>query len=343
MNRIVLFIFLFILFPFVLQAQEKIPFRVVFWNVENLFDCKHDSLKNDHEFLPESSRNWHYGRYKEKLTTLSKVIVALCNQESPALIGVCEVENDTVMRDLTRHSPLKELGYRYVMTHSPDERGIDVALLYRRDKFKLLTVQSVPVVLDTGKPTRDILHVSGLVATLDTLDVFVVHFPSRSGGEKRTEPNRIKAAQTLKHKADSLVAQRLNPYIIIMGDLNDYPRNKSISQVLDAKTPQPPVNGRKLYHLLADKAGNRGYGSYKFQETWGLLDHLIVSGAMLQPGSRVRTGKEKADVARLPFMLEPDDKHGGHKPFRTYNGLNYQGGYSDHLPVYLDIELTVEP
>ena len=169
-----------------LSFAQQIRFRVVSWNVENLFDIHHDSLKNDREFLPDALRHWNYTRYKKKLTDMARVITAVGEWEPPALVGLCEVENDTVLRDLTRRSPLKELNYRYVMTDSPDLRGIDVALLYQRDLFKLLSFRSVSIPpLKQFRPTRDLLHVSGLLLTGDTLDVFVCHLPSRSGGAKR--------------------------------------------------------------------------------------------------------------------------------------------------------------
>ena len=128
-----------------LSFAQQIRFRVVSWNVENLFDIHHDSLKNDREFLPDALRHWNYTRYKKKLTDMARVITAVGEWEPPALVGLCEVENDTVLRDLTRRSPLKELNYRYVMTDSPDLRGIDVALLYQRDLFKLLSFRSVSI------------------------------------------------------------------------------------------------------------------------------------------------------------------------------------------------------
>lgn len=182
-----------------LSAQNQPPFRVVFWNTENFFDTRHDSLKNDREFLPHSLRHWGYSRYKKKIDNVARTLAAVGEWNFPVLIGLCEVENDTVMRDLTLYSPLKEADYRYVMTHSPDQRGIDVALLYQRDRFKLLTCSSIPVGnFENHRPTRDILHVSGLLLTGDTLDVLVAHLPSRSDGARQSEPYRLFAAQKLK-------------------------------------------------------------------------------------------------------------------------------------------------
>lgn len=336
-----LFLFVLCLLTASLQAQDNSLFRVMSWNVENLFDTRHDSLKNDQEFLPDALRHWHYGRYKKKLDDVARVITAVGGWTPPALVGLCEVENDSVLRDLTRYSSLKEQGYRYVMTNSPDERGINVALLYQRDCFKLLTHRSIRISTFSkqSRPTRDILHASGLLLTGDTLDVLVCHLPSRSGGVRESEPYRLFVANKLRVQADSLIAARQHPQLIILGDLNDYPTNPSITRVLEAVAPPQSPIPNKLYHLLARKALRRDFGSYKYQGEWGLLDHLIVSGTLLDASGNFFTDETKADVARLPFLLMKDEKHGGLQPFRTYYGMKYQGGYSDHLPVYTDFTL----
>ena len=339
------------------SQQERISFRVVSWNIENLFDTHHDSLKNDHEYLPDAIRHWNYSRYKKKLADVARVITAIGEWNPPALVGLCEVENDTVLRDLTRRSPLKELSYRYVMTDSPDLRGIDVALLYQRDLFKLLSSRSISIPpLGQYRPTRDLLHVSGLLLTGDTLDVFVCHLPSRSGGAKESEPYRLYAAQILRTEVDHILNIRSHPQVIIMGDFNDYPTNQSIQKVLEAEAPpittQDPAStlnstnrstivpsSLKLYHLLARKAKSKSFGSYKYRGEWGLLDHLIVSGTLLNQSSHFFTSEERANVCLLPFLVKDDEKYGDKEPFRTYKGMKYQGGISDHLPVYADFEL----
>ena len=244
-----------------LHGQEKkdtLTFRIMGYNVENLFDCRHDTLKNDREFLPDAVRRWNYTKYKKKLNAIARVIIAAGKWTPPALVALCEVENDSVLRDLTRYSVLREAGYRYVITHSPDERGINVALLYQRGIFKLLSNRSYPVMKPrrNRRPTRDILHVSGQLLNSDTLDVFVVHFPSRSGGAKASEPYRLAAAQRLKDTTDSLLRIRTHPQIIIMGDFNDYPDNKSIRKILKAGIPPTEtdsLDSRMLYHHLARK------------------------------------------------------------------------------------------
>ena len=323
-NILIFILFLCLAFP--VQALES--FRVLFWNVENLFDCKDDSRKNDNEFLPDAKRNWTPYRYWEKVRNLAKGIIASGDEYVSDLVGLCEVENDSCLYDLTRRSPLREAGYRFVMTDSPDQRGIDVALLYQRAKFKLLHHQSIRIPhkqLNRGA-TRDILHVVGQVVSGDTLDVMVCHFPSRSGGQAESEPYRIFVAETLKHHVDSLLKVRSQPYIIVMGDFNDYPTDKSQKSL---------CSGNGLQNLMKGKKG----GTYRYRGEWGILDQFIVSGSLLKKKSHIRTSTAKAQVLRHAFLLEEDDKYGGDKPFRTYNGMKYQGGFSDHLPISLDLTI----
>lgn len=237
-------VILFLLCPYISlygqEGKDTLTFRIVSYNVENLFDSRHDTLKNDYEFLPDATRHWNYSKYRKKLDNIARVIIATGGWTPSALVALCEVENDSVMRDLTRYSALREADYRYVMTQSPDERGIDVALLYQRNLFKLLSYQSLPVdkPRKNSRPTRDILHVSGLLLNRDTLDVLVAHFPSRSGGARESEPYRLLAARKVKHAIDSLYTIRRHPQIVLLGDFNDYPENKSVKEVLEAAAPK---------------------------------------------------------------------------------------------------------
>lgn len=312
------------------------PFRVMHYNVENLFDCRDDSLKQDEEFLPRAVRAWTWKKYHEKVTKIAKVILAASGEQVPDLVGLCEVENAYCLDGLTKYSPLRDAAYRYVMTDSPDERGIDVALLYQPATFRLIGTECIRV--PSGqigrKPTRDILHVSGRVVSGDTLDVFVCHFPSRSGGARQSAPHRLLAASVLRQAADSVSAVRRNPYLIIMGDFNDYPSSPSVSEALGAKeVPRTDVSSSVLYNLMAGKTG----GTYRYRGEWGMLDQFIVNGTMLSPSSALCTGADRARPLAFPFLLEEDRQYGGDTPFRTYKGLRYHGGYSDHLPICLDI------
>ena len=310
---------MFLCLAFPALAQES--FRILFWNTENLFDCKDDPKKNDNEFLPDATRRWTYFRYRDKVKNLAKAIIASGDEYVPDLVGLCEVENDSCLYDLTRRSPLKEAGYRYVMTDSPDQRGIDVALLYQRGSFKLLQHQSIRIPFKQVKkaPTRDILHVVGKVVSGDTLDVWVVHYPSRRGGKAKSEPYRLLVAEILKHAVDSVMQVRQNPNVVIMGDFNDGPSSPVMKKLCS--------DGR-LVNLMQGKKE----GTYRYRGAWEILDQFLVS-------ENVRT--KNAEVLQHPFLLEEDEKYGGNKPFRTYNGMRYQGGFSDHLPIILDLQFLI--
>ena len=332
------------------QAQavsgDSIVFRVASYNVENLFDCRHDTLHDDYEFLPDATRHWTYSKYKKKLDNLARVITALGGWTPPALVALCEVENDSVLTDLTRYSALRNHDYRYILTHSDDLRGIDVALLYQRALFKPIHQQSLRVEKPrkNDRPTRDILYVSGLLLNGDTLDVLVGHFPSRRGGAKQSAPYREKAALCIKAVADSLFRIRKRAQILVMGDFNDYPHSRLVRETLQAElSPLSPTlpDERKLYHLLARQAAEAKHtGSYKYQGAWQWLDHILVSGSLLLQDAPLHTSEQRAGVFAPPFLLTEDPKYGGMQPFRTYYGMKYQGGYSDHLPMYAEFTLV---
>ncbi|MDI9605287.1 MAG: hypothetical protein QM305_08230 [Bacteroidota bacterium] len=338
-----LFLFLFpFLFPSFLSLPEvkaQSELRVMFYNVENLFDTKDDPLKNDDEFLPDGVMHWTPKRYKEKLRDITRVITAVGEMQSPGLIGLCEVENDSVLFDLTRRSPLRAQEYEYLITQSPDERGINVALLYQRHQFKLLEWATYEVRFDRpdSRPTRDILHAVGQLVNSDTLDLLICHFPSRSDGQLATRPARITAAETLREKVDSILAIRTRPHCIIMGDFNDPPNSECLFGVLKAGGMEPPLRSDQLYNLFFDlpKQGERG--TYKYQGKWEVIDQLIINGGLLMEGSGTQVKNREAIIFDAPFLLEKDEKYYGKKPFRTYLGPRYHGGFSDHLPVYLDL------
>jgi endonuclease/exonuclease/phosphatase family metal-dependent hydrolase len=305
--------------------------RIASYNVENLFDTKHDTLKNDRDFTPEGSYHWTYFKYKKKLADIGKTIVALGEWEMPALVGLCEIENEAVLWDLTRHSPLENAGYFIVHRESPDARGVDVALLYRKDKFKLLRKEFLTMKFKT----REILYATGIVPSGDTLHVFVCHFPSRLGGELESEVKRVQAATVLRGKVDSIYNNVRNPRIVIMGDFNDMPDNRSIVETLKAQQPTPPFEAQNLYNL-AYPLYDKGLGTYKYSDEWNMLDQIIVSGALLQSQSKFYTQPTKMQIFSPDFLRETDKSKSGFKPFRTFLGQRYIGGVSDHFPVYVD-------
>jgi len=317
------------------------PFRVMFYNVENLFDTEKSSKKDDGDFTPDGKLYWTTGRYYNKLNNLAKVITAVGEWDSPAIVGLCEVENERCMTDLTKHSLLKAQDYRYVITHCADRRGINTALMYQRDKFKYLSHDAYKIKFpqNSRKVTRDILHVSGLIQTGDTLDVFVCHFPSRRGGEQESEPDRMFAASVLKSKTDSLINVREKANIIIMGDLNDEPTNKSILNILGALPPEKDANPSELYNLFYKFAKQNNVGTYKYGRQWNILDQIIVSGNLFDRKQSFHVLPETATIFQRDFMMEKDSSNGGKRPFKTYTGMKHTGGYSDHLPVYVDFSI----
>ena len=318
--------------PSFLFSQEK--FRVISYNVENLYDCEKDSLTNDDAFTENGEYKWHYGKYIIKLNNISKAIVAAGEWETPALIGLCEVENATVLNDLLEKTQLKNANYKFLHQDSPDLRGVDVALIYDPKKFKVINEKYLRVILKE-RPTRDILFASGIVPSGDTLHVFVNHWPSRYGGELESEPNRIIAAQTVKYVTDSLFRANVKSKIIIMGDFNDYPSNTSLAHELGAIREWETATSGKLYNLSAQFEKKEGVGSHKFAGEWGVLDQFIVSGELLNTNSSFHTTKENAHICRAPFLLKKDQT--GDAPKRSFLGTFFVNGFSDHLPIYLDI------
>lgn len=296
-------------------------------NCENLFDTQHDSLKNDQEFLPEGSYRWTPYRYWRKLNNLSQEIVAEGYDESwqlPDLVALCEVENDSVMRDLTKRSALRTAGYEYVMTSSPDERGIDVALMYQPFSFALIHSWAIRIKQLPGtRPTRDILYASGRISDGDTLHVFVVHAPSRRGGEGPSRPYRLQVASQLAAAVDSLYRLNDSAKIMVAGDFNDY-------------FDSPALLSLYRHHLInisADAKGQHGAkATYRWHGEWRSLDQMMCSPCL-------EKRKRYCKIGDLPFLLEDDEKYGGKKPYRTYLGPRYLGGYSDHLPLVARFEL----
>lgn len=312
-------------------AQER--FRIVAYNCENLFDTVHDHGKDDLAFLPSSTRRWNGFKYWRKLTHLSKTIIAAGEGLLPDLVALCEVENDTCMYALTKRAPLRWAGYEYVMTDSPDRRGIDVALLYQPGTFRLLSYQSyrIPVIPERQRPTRDILHATGMVRTMDTLDVFVCHLPSRAGGRKATENFRCRVAAVIKRKADSVAAVRQNPCVVITGDFNDEPFNRSL------------LSFAPDFVLLTDATLSGSYhpgevkGTYYYKGEWNRLDHILVNKSLYEKSHSFHLKPSvRARILDFPFLLEEDKTYRTSVPYRFYKGYRYNGGYSDHLPVHVD-------
>ncbi len=338
------FIFILLLFPFLIKAQtpEKQHFRVMCYNVENYFDCVDDSLTDDSEYLPGGMRGWNSTKYQKKQANIARVIVAIGGWDAPDLVGLCEIESNKCLHDLTKYSGLKSFGYNYLHHESPDPRGIDVGLLYQPQRFKPIHNEAIRIHFpgEPDKTTRDILYASGIIPTGDTLHVFVCHFPSRLGGEMESENKRTFVASVLRLKADSIFNSNDQANIVIMGDFNDFPTNESLLEVLKALPLTETISDNALYNLMY-KFHIAGKGSNKHNGEWGALDQIIVSGNLLKADNTIYTRQDNAHFFDAPFLLEADKTFLGKQPFRTYNGMTYQDGFSDHLPVFVDFNLIV--
>lgn len=321
------------------SAQEK--FRIMFYNVENMYDTKDNPLTNDDDLTPEGNLRWNNYKYWKKLTNISKVIQSVGGKYPPALVGICEVENDSVLFDLTKRSILRKDKYEYIITYSNDSRGSNVALLYQRDQIKILNKKTYTPIIekDMFKTTRDILHVTGKIVNGDTLDIFICHFPSRNDGIKRTRPYRIECARLMREKIDSTSNRRKKANIVVIGDFNDYPFDISMSEVLKAHSIEKnTISEKELYNLFHHKTHDKSIGSYKYRGKWNYIDQFVVSGSLLMDTKQTYIKDKEAHVYKAEFLFEEDSpKYGGVKPYRTYLGFKYLGGYSDHLPIYMDL------
>jgi len=310
---------------------------VMFYNVENLFDTITSEFTRDEEFTPAGDKNWNGYRFRKKLNNIYKVIIASGKWNPPVLVGLAEVENQFVLDELIRYTPLGDLGYSYCHYESPDERGIDVALLYRKGFCKLIYSRGIPVIFpdDTLDRTRDILMAKLKVFNDNYLYVFVNHWPSRSGGMASTNEKRKCTSKLLSQLVDSILLADCNSNIIIMGDLNDDPDNESVSQLVG----NTYTNGKcaiKLENLML--GFNRNItGTLKYNGNWFLFDQVIVSSNLVSGVNGLQIYKESVKIIMEDFMIAPDEKNLGIMPFRTYSGPRYLGGYSDHFPVYFEI------
>lgn len=320
------------------QDNNSLSISIMFYNVENLFDTWDDTLKVDEEFLPAGDKHWTYNRYNTKIKNLYKTIVAVGGWDSPALIGLCEIENRKVLNDLIYNTPLSKLEYRYEHFESPDRRGIDVALLYNKQIFKPVHAQPVPIRFpkDSAYRTRDILYVKGVfLQSGDTIHLFINHWPSRRGGQLESEPRRILVAETLREKVDSLIIDAPDQGIIVMGDFNDQPENQSLLRILKARLSTENFIIGGLYNL--DGLTDNKFGSYKYRGAWNKFDQIIVSGNLLTSDLKINVDPASFEIFHTEFLLIEDEKYLGSKPFSTYSGYRYKGGFSDHLPVKVEL------
>lgn len=289
-------------------------------NCENMFDYTHDAGKQDTEFLPESDKHWTSKRYWQKLNMLAQELLSCSSDNAgiPDLIALCEVENDSVMHDFTRRSLLRNADYQYLITSSPDQRGIDVALLYAPSSFAPIRSYAIRVTPVEGmRVTRDILYACGETISGDTLHVFVVHQPSKFGGEKHSRPFRLAVAERLCESIDSIRAITPDAKLLIAGDFNDGAVSPSLLL----------YEQHGLVNLTKHAQGANGVrGSYRYKGEWESIDHILGS-------TYIYNKVDTAFVHAPQFLLEDDPQYGGYRPRRTYVGPRYHGGFSDHLPL----------
>lgn len=305
-HSFILFLLFFTVGSIITSAQEL---RIISYNVENLFDCQHDTLKNDSSFLPDGMHHWNYYRYHTKLDRIAQVIVNIAGWESVPLVGLCEVENAACLSDLCHR--LKRFHYRFVHYESADERGIDVALLYDSTKVKVLN--SRPLYVDLkGDKTRDVLYACCLIHPADTLHVMVCHLPSKSGGAAASQWKRDAAKEVIQQQIDSILHHQPVAKIVVMGDMN-----------CDTKDDLQGMS-----NLMIPFEAN-GEGTHKYRGVWSCLDQFYVSTSL--------TSHASATIFTTSWIMEEDNKYLDDQPKRTYIGYRYHGGYSDHLPIVLHI------
>lgn len=348
-KKIIPLISLFLFFIFIarsLPAQEK-HYKVAciaFYNLENFYDTIDDPNKDDQEFLPGGSSKWNTLKFLTKLNHTAEVVSQIGDElvkKGPDIMGFSEIENRQILIDIINTPELKKEDYGIAHYDSPDKRGVDVGLIYKKKNFTLLGSRphrlTIPDMDDFF--TRDILEVSGLLDG-DKLYILVNHWPSRSKGEVQSAPLRAAAASLCRSIVDSLLKVDPNSKIIIMGDLNDDPTDASLVKYLKAKGKAEKLKPGELYNPMW-KLFNNGIGSLAYRDSWNLFDQFVITPALLNPPDSSGFRFLKAKVFNKKFLTQSDGQYAGY-PFRTYAGGIYAGGYSDHFPIYIFLTKEVK-
>lgn len=337
MSRI-LFILFITLASFTFSNGQEAQYKAVsvgFYNLENLFHPSRDTTIRDEEFTPYGKRAWTEERYAEKLANMAYVISQMATDITPAgvsILGVSEIENKKVLEDLVSQKSLESRNYQIIHFDSPDRRGIDVGLLYNPSHFEPLHSEKLFVPLYEAEDTiwtRDILHVKGILDG-DTTDIYVNHWPSRRGGEKRSAPKRMKAASIVKAHIDSLRLINPNVKAIVMGDLNDDPTSPSVKGILRAEGKKNNVDDGEMYNPMHNYY-IRGIGSNAYRDNWSLFDQIIITPSLIS-GEENGYQFYKAHIFNKKYLIQRSGKYKGY-PFRTFSFDKYQAGFSDHFPV----------
>lgn len=320
------------------------PYKVVFYNFENLFDTLRDPDIHDEEFQPDGLKKWNSAKYNKKIGNLERVLfdIAAEDKDYPAVIGVSEIENRNVMEDVIAQPKLAPANYRVVHFDSPDARGVDVGFYYRPDVFKLEGSAAIPFRMP-GMPnfrTRDFVTMWGTIED-EPFFFLVSHWPSRLGGKEASAPKRMAAARQVRAIVDSV--QRANPAtkVVVMGDLNDDATDDSVVEGLGAKGRTRDVQPGDMFNPFIPML-KAGYGTLAYRDEWNLFDNIVVSDNLVTaPEGELkiqRAGDSKfyGGIFRRPYMIQKEGQYKGY-PLRTFVGNNFQGGFSDHFPVYIYI------
>ena len=319
------------------------PYKVMFYNFENLFDTINDPEILDEEFTPDGPKKWNSVKYNKKIGNLERVLfdIAALDKNYPAVIGVSEVENRSVLEDVIATPKLAPANYRIVHYDSPDARGVDVAFFYRPDVFELEGSAPIPFTMEGlhNFKTRDIVTMWGTIEG-EPFYFMVAHWPSRLGGKEASAPKRERAAEIMRRAADSVL--RLDPAtkVVMMGDFNDDATDDSITEVLGAKGDIRKLEPGDYYNPFINVL-KAGYGTLAYQDAWNLFDNIVVSENLVAgDGLKIRKASPKArfygNIFSRPYMIQQEGQYKGY-PLRTFVGNNFQGGYSDHFPVYIYI------
>ena len=341
MKRLFLITVFFISSTFLIgQTDSKKKFLVntiAFYNVENLYDTINDPKTWDDDRTPKGRDRWTSVIYEKKLKNIAKVIADIgfdLTNQSPSVIGLCEIENRKVLEDLIKTESLIKENYQIIHYDSPDERGIDVAMLFKQNRFIVSSSKTYPLYLkrkDGSRDyTRDHLLVSGFLDK-DPIHFIINHWPSRSGGQMRSEPGRILAGKLNKKIIDSILQSNPKANIISMGDFNDNPSDKSVKPILNTIFKKSKIKEGQLFNPM-EELYRKGYGSYRYKGKWDMIDQFLLSKNLVDNKNGLFF--LKASVFNKKYLINPSGKYEGY-PFKSFAGGKFLNGYSDHFPIYL--------
>jgi hypothetical protein len=330
-------------------SQQDVPTTVkscviAFWNVDNLFDIYNDPAVNDDDFLPSSPKQWNKEKYEKKISDLAKILSSINEKELPVLIGLAEVENQKVLEDLAGFQKLRRGKYGIIQYDSKDPDGLDVALLYKKDEIEIIDSKSIPIVFgfDIKDVTKDILYVKCKIKDDNIFHLFINHWPSRLPNEQESEIKRISAAITLRKEIDNILNFENKARIVIMGDFNDEPTNKSILQIMNATDKRKNLNYRDLYNMTYDAHNLRDEGSVYKNDSWLMFDQIIVSPELFSKSAGYYLSFGEGKVYRGEEHQKSDAQSKILPPVPTFSGNNYIGGASSHFPVFIILQKEVK-